>query len=102
MPRQPPHLTSLVSVDFILPTIRFQVLYVFLVLADDFRRILHFNVTADPSAQWTQQLREAFPFENVSRHVLRDRAAIFGAGSPARIRKSSFRPRSARSAGTVS
>jgi hypothetical protein len=28
------------------PTFRFHVLYVFLVLADDRRRILHFNVTA--------------------------------------------------------
>ena len=43
--------------------IRFQVLYVFLVLAHDRRRILHFNVTAHPTAEWTgQQLREAFPF----------------------------------------
>jgi len=42
--------------------IRFQVLYVFLVLAHDRRRILHFNVTAHPAAEWTgQQLWEAFP-----------------------------------------
>jgi len=45
------------------PTIRFQVLYVLLVLAHDRRRILHFNVTAHPTAEWTrQQVREAFPF----------------------------------------
>jgi hypothetical protein len=38
------------------------VLYVFLVLAHDRRRIVHFNVTAHPTAEWTaQQLREAFP-----------------------------------------
>jgi len=46
------------------PTIRFQVLYVFLVLAHDRRRILHFNVTPYPTAQWAaQQLRNAFPFQ---------------------------------------
>jgi hypothetical protein len=57
------HLTTMVSVDFFtLPTIRLQVLYVFLVLAHDWRRIVHFNVTAHPTAEWTaQQMREA-PF----------------------------------------
>jgi putative transposase len=41
------HVRQLVSADFFtVPTIRFQVLYVFLVLAHDRRRILHFNVTA--------------------------------------------------------
>ena len=55
----------MVSVDFFtVPTIRFQVLYVFLVLAHDRRRILHFGVTAHPTAEWTaQQLREAFPWD---------------------------------------
>ena len=58
-----------VSIDFFtVPTIRFQVLYVFLVLAHDRRRILHFNVTAHPTAEWTgQQLREAFPFDQLPR-----------------------------------
>ena len=74
------HLQQLVSIDFFtVPTIRFQVLYVFLVLAHDRRRILHFNVTAHPTAEWTgQQLREAFPFEVLPRYLLRDRDAIFG------------------------
>jgi putative transposase len=75
------HAQQLVSIDFItVPTIRFQVLYVFLVLAHDRRRILHFNVTAHPTAEWTgQQLREAFPFAQLPRYLLRDRDAIFGA-----------------------
>jgi putative transposase len=74
------HLAQLVSIDFFtVPTIRFQVLYVFLVLAHDRRRILHFNVTAHPTAEWTgQQLREAFPFDQLPRYLLRDRDAIFG------------------------
>ena len=59
------HVSQLVSVDFFtVPTIRFHVLYVFLVLAHDRRRIIHFNVTSHPTAEWTgQQLREAFPFD---------------------------------------
>jgi putative transposase len=70
-----------VSVDFFtVPTIRFQVLYVFLVLAHDRRRVVHFNVTAHPTAEWTaQQLREAFPFDQIPRYLLRDRDKIFGA-----------------------
>src|SRR6202790_3744503 len=70
---------SLVSVDFFtVPTIRFQVLYVFLVLAHERRRILHFNVTAHPTAEWTaQQLRNAFPWDSAPRYLLRDRDRIF-------------------------
>ena len=68
------------SVDFFtVPTIRFQVLYVFLVLAHDRRRIVQCNVTRHPTAEWTgQQLREAFPFDQLPRYLLRDRDAIFG------------------------
>jgi len=74
------HVKTMVSVDFFtVPTIRFQALYVLLVLAHDRRRIVHFNVTAHPTAEWTaQQLREAFPFEQIPRYLLRDRDGIFG------------------------
>ena len=42
------------SVDFfVVPTVSFRILYVFLILAHDRRRIVHFNVTEDPTAEWT-------------------------------------------------
>src|ERR1039458_8647220 len=74
------HAKTIVSVEFFtVPTIRFQVLYVFLVLAHHRRRILHFNVTTHPTAEWTaQQLRNAFPWESGPRYRLRDRDRIFG------------------------
>jgi putative transposase len=74
------HVKDIVSVDFFtVPTIRFQTLYVFLVLAHERRRILHFAVTQHPTAEWTaQQLREAFPWDTASRFLLRDRDRIFG------------------------
>ena len=74
------HVKNMVSVDFFtVPTIRFEILYVFLVLAHDRRRILHFGVTAHPTAEWTaQQLREAFPWDSAPRYLLRDRDQIFG------------------------
>jgi putative transposase len=74
------HLQSLVSIDFFtVPTIRFQVLYVFLVLVHERRRIVHVAVTAHPTAEWTaHQLLEAFPWETAPRYLLRDRDRIFG------------------------
>jgi putative transposase len=74
------HVTSMVSVDFFtVPTIRFQILYVFLVLAHDRRRLLHFAATAHPTAEWTaHQLREAFPWDTAPRYLLRDRDRLFG------------------------
>jgi transposase InsO family protein len=74
------HLAQLVSVDFFtVPTIRFQVLYVFLVLAHERRRIVHCNVTRHPTAEWTgQQLRNAFPYDQIPRFLLRDRDRIYG------------------------
>ena len=50
------HVTSLASVDFFtVPTPRFGVWYVFLVLAHDRRRVQHCNVTANPTAEWTSR-----------------------------------------------
>jgi transposase InsO family protein len=74
------HVKTMVSVDFFtVPTIRFQVLYVILVLAHARRRIVHFGVTAHPNAEWTaQQLRDALPWETAPRYLLRDRDRIFG------------------------
>jgi hypothetical protein len=71
----------MVSVDFFaVPTVRFQILYAFLVLALGRRRIGHFALTAHPTAEWTvQQLREAFPWDAAPRYLLSDRDRIFGA-----------------------
>jgi putative transposase len=49
------------------------------VLSHDRRRIVHFNVTEHPTADWTaQQIREAFPWDEAPRYLIRDRDAIFG------------------------
>ena len=74
------HMRELVAIDFfIVPTATFKVLFVFLVLAHDRRRIIHFNVTEHPTAQWTaQQLVEAFPFDTGPRYLLRDGDGVYG------------------------
>ena len=54
-------------------------LFVFIVLALDRRRIVHFNVTEHPSAQWTaQQIVEAFPFDTAPSYLIRDGDGIYG------------------------
>jgi putative transposase len=75
------HVGSLVSVDFfVVPTVMFRVLFVFVVLAHDRRRVVHVNVTDTPTAHWTaQQLVEAFPWETAPRYLLRDRDGVYGA-----------------------
>ena len=73
------HSDCLAAIDFFtVPTAGFRVLYVFIVLSHDRRRVVHFNVTEHPTAQWTaQQLVEAFPFDSAPRYLLRDRDAIY-------------------------
>ena len=74
------HMKQTAAADFFtVPTITFHVLYVFLVLRHDRRRVIHFNVTHHPTAQWAaQQIVEAFPFDEASRFLLRDRDGIYG------------------------
>jgi putative transposase len=74
------HATSLVSIDFcVMPTATFQMLYIFIVLRHDRRRVVHFNVTTHPTAAWvSQQVREAFPFDETPRYLIRDRDGIYG------------------------
>jgi len=73
--RQPPsqtwqsflrnHAGQIAAIDFFtVPTATFNVLYGFIVLLHDRRQVVHFNVTAHPTALWTaQQIIEAFPEE---------------------------------------
>jgi len=49
------------------------------VLAYHRRKVVHFNVTEHPTAQWTgQQIIEAFPWDTAPRYLLRDRDGIYG------------------------
>jgi len=74
------HAKDIVSVDFFtVPTATFRVLFVLLVLSNERRKIVYFNVTESPTAFWTsQQILEAFPWDTVPKCLLRDRDAIFG------------------------
>src|ERR1700724_3841300 len=61
------------------PTATFRVLFVFIVLSHARRRVVHFGVTEHPSQEWTtQQIREAFPWDQAPKYLLRDRDSIYG------------------------
>lgn len=59
----------------------------FLVLAHDRRRVVHFNVTEHPTAEWTAaQILNAFPWDNAPRYLIRDRDGIYGAAFKAQAK----------------
>jgi transposase InsO family protein len=96
--RQPPsptwktflsdHVKDMMACDFFtVPTVAFRVLFVFIILAHGRQRIVHFNVTEHPTAQWTaQQIVKAFPWDTAPRYLLRDRDSIYGAAFQQRVK----------------
>jgi hypothetical protein len=75
------HREAIVAFDlFTVPTTTFRMLYCFFVIEHGRRRILHFNMTRQPSADWVvQQLREPFPEAAPYRYAILDRDSIFDA-----------------------
>jgi transposase InsO family protein len=75
------HAHQIAAIDFFaVPTVTFSVLYGFVILWHDRRRVAHFNVTTHPTAEWTaRQVIQAFPYEEAPRFLLRDRDGIYGA-----------------------
>jgi transposase InsO family protein len=87
--RQPPsqnwrtflanHIGQVVAADFlVVPTATCRLLFVLVLVAHERRRVVHVAVTDHPTAAWTaQQLREAFPWDQAPRYLLRDRDHAF-------------------------
>src|SRR5436190_9923772 len=73
------HPQQLIAADFfVVPTATCRLLFVLVLLAHDRRRVVHLAVAAHPTAVWTvQQLRNAFPWDEVPRYLLRDRDHAF-------------------------
>jgi putative transposase len=74
------HAKDMVSIDFfVVPTVRFRMLYALVILSHHRREVVHFNVTSYPTAHWTgQQIIEAFPFDAARKYLIRDRDGIYG------------------------
>src|SRR5262249_39213693 len=82
------HANQIAAVDFFtLPTINFRVLYCFIVLLQERRKIVHFNVTEHPTAEWTaQQIIEAFTDDTAPRYLLKNRDSIYRAEVRSRVK----------------
>jgi hypothetical protein len=92
------HAPEIAAMDFIVvPTIGFDLLYVFVIVRLVRRDLLWINVTRNPTAEWVaRQLTEAFPWDGARGDMIRDRVAIVvaslgkvdrrgGRGSPFRL-----------------
>jgi hypothetical protein len=80
--------TDIAAVDmFVVATATFGLLYAVIVLAHDRRRVIHFDVTQNPTQTWlARQITEAFPWDTAPRYLLRDRDTSYGIGFRDRVR----------------
>jgi hypothetical protein len=87
------HLPEIAAIDmFVVVTATFQFLYVLIVLNLERRRIVHFEVTRNPTQVWLSgQMTEAFPWDTAPRYLLRDRDTSYGPAFRHRVRAMGIR-----------
>ena len=69
------HSTQIAATDlFVVPSVIFELLYVFIIVRLARRDLVWINVTLHPTADWiARQITEAFPWNEASRYLIRDR-----------------------------
>jgi hypothetical protein len=74
------HSKDIISIDFLtVPTINFKLMYVLVIIEHHRRKLIHFNVTKNPTAEWTlQQIRNLFFEFDVPKYLIRDRDTKYG------------------------
>jgi transposase InsO family protein len=72
------HAGAIAAMDFfVVPTVTFRLLYVLVVITHERRKVIHFNITEAPTAEWTvQQVVNVFPYDTAPKYLLRDRDGI--------------------------
>jgi putative transposase len=80
-------IASIAAIDmFVVPSATFRLMFVVLILVHDRRKIVHFNVTRNPTAAWlSRQVTEAFPWDTAPRFLMRDRDRSYGSAFSARV-----------------
>jgi hypothetical protein len=88
------HADGIASIDlFVVPTITFEQLFVFLVLGHGRRQLLWFAVTRHPTAEWlARQITEAIPRDRAPIYIVRDNGRAFGGVFTRRIQAIHSRP----------
>lgn len=81
------HAGAMAAMDFfVVPTVTCRLLYVLIVITHEPRKVIHFNITETPTAEWTAHQRlNAFPFDTAPNYLLRDRASIYGSAFVRRV-----------------
>ena len=87
------HAPDIAAMDlFIAPTIGFDLLYVFVIVRLERRKLVWINVTPHPTAEWiARQITEAFPWAEAPRYLIRDRDRAYGAAVTRRLRAMGIR-----------
>src|SRR2546425_12206747 len=73
------HAKTIIAADFfVVVTSTFRLVYVLVIMEIGTRRILHFNVTQHPTAEWTlQQFRECVAGDEGYKFIIHDRDSIY-------------------------
>jgi transposase InsO family protein len=87
------HAPDIAAMDlFVVPTMGFDLLYVFVIVRLARRDLVWINVTTHPTADWiARQITEAFPWNKAPRYLIRDRDQVYGAAATRRLRAMGIR-----------
>ncbi len=74
------HSKDIIAIDFLtVPTINFKLMYVLVIIEHHRRKLIHFNVTKNPTSEWTiQQIRNKLFNYEAPKHLIRDRDKKYG------------------------
>ena len=74
------HASEIILIDFFcIPTTNFKLLHVLVFLSHERRKVIHFNVTTNPTSEWaSQQLKNALYNSDTPKYLIRDRDCRFG------------------------
>ena len=89
------HAEAIAAIDMcVVPTLTFDLLFAFLVLGHGRRRLLWFEVTRHPTAEWlARQITEAFPWTSAPVYLVRDNDRAYGHVFTSRVRRMGIRDR---------
>jgi transposase InsO family protein len=89
------HAEGLASIDFlVVPTVGFRLLYCLVILRNGTRRLVHFGVTSNPTAEWiARQITEAFPWDEAPDYLIRDNDGAYGRAFTKRLYAMGIRDR---------
>jgi transposase InsO family protein len=87
------HAAQIAAIDlFVVPTVKFRLLYALVILRLERRQLIWTNVTAHPTAEWiARQIAEAFPWDQAPRYLVRDRDTCFSVAFERRLRAMGIR-----------